>query len=108
MKHETTCVDKPQQDGRVERKHRNLLEMGRALRFQCGLPLKFWGDFILTAVHISNRLPTQVLNNLSPYEVLYDHKPNYNSLKVFRYLSIAVNPERKLISLNPEGSQVCF
>ena len=34
--------------------------MGRALRFQCGLPLKLWGDYILTTVDISNILPTQV------------------------------------------------
>lgn len=42
--HQTSCVDMPQQNGRVERKHINLLEMGRALRFQAGLPLHFWGE----------------------------------------------------------------
>lgn len=76
--HKTTCVDRPQQNGRAERRHRNILEKGRALRFQCGLPLKYWGDCIPTTVHITNRLPSQVLENLSPYEVLYNTKSDYN------------------------------
>lgn len=33
-----------QQNGRAERKHRNVFEIARALRFQTGLPLSFLGD----------------------------------------------------------------
>lgn len=32
--HQTSCVDRSQQNGKVERKHRNLLEMACALLFK--------------------------------------------------------------------------
>ncbi|KAL8153007.1 LOW QUALITY PROTEIN: hypothetical protein V2J09_010767 [Rumex salicifolius] len=62
-----------------ERKHKYILETARALRFQALLP----GYCILSATYLIKRLPTPLLNNLTPHEILFKEAPNYSKLKVF-------------------------
>ena len=106
--HQTSCSDTPQQNGRVERRHRNILEMARALRFQAGLPLHFWGDCVMAATHITNRLPSVVLEGKNPYEVLYGKAPVYSHLKCFGCLAFAYNPERKHDKFQARGVPCIF
>lgn len=88
---ETSCPHTPQQNGVVERKHRHLLEMARALMFEAGLPTKFWGECILTATHIINRLPSRAINHKTPYEVIFGHGPDYSHMKTFGCLAYTRN-----------------
>nr|ABN05925.1 Polynucleotidyl transferase, Ribonuclease H fold [Medicago truncatula] len=45
-----SCVGTLQQNGRVEWKHRLILNVVCALRFQVSIPIQFWGEGILLHV----------------------------------------------------------
>ena len=82
--------------------------MARALRFQTGLPLQFWGDCVLAATRITNRLPSVVLKGKTPYELLHKKQPEYWHLKVFGCLAFAYNPSRTKDKFQPRGVPCVF
>ncbi|XP_071688944.1 uncharacterized protein [Rutidosis leptorrhynchoides] len=108
--HQTTCAYTPQQNGVVERKHRNLLNVARALMFQGRLPLNMWSDCVLTACYLINRTPTAVLNGKSPYELIFKTEPNLSYIKCFGCLcfSTVLNPSDKFSSRSDKSVLIGF
>ncbi|MFS7942761.1 putative RNA-directed DNA polymerase [Helianthus anomalus] len=80
--HRLSCPHTPEQNGRVERKHRHITETGLAIMFNAHAPSKLWVDAFTSATYIINRLPTKILENKSPFEILFKQPPSYSNLRI--------------------------
>ena len=78
------------------------------LRFQASLPLKFWGEFVLTAAYLINRTPTKLLHYKTPYEVLFGVPPIYDHLKVFGCLCYAHNHAKPCDKFDARATKCIF
>ena len=70
--HQTSCVETPEQNGIVERKHQHLLNVTRALLFQANLPHSFWCFALIHAAYLINCIPTPFLQRKYTLDILSD------------------------------------
>jgi hypothetical protein len=106
--HQTSCVESPQQNGRVERKHQHILNVGRALLFQSNLPKYFWSYAVLHATYLINRINTPILQGKSPYEILFKTLPDLSVIKVFGSLAYASTLHVNRTKLSPRGRKCIY
>lgn len=72
--HETFCAHIPQQNGVVERKHHQLLEI-TSLMLHMFVPKHHWPEAMITACFLINRMPSVSLNNNIPFKLLFPNTP---------------------------------
>ncbi|CAN1141377.1 Retrovirus-related Pol polyprotein from transposon TNT 1-94 [Linum perenne] len=112
--HCSSCVDTPQQNGIAERKNRHLLDTARALLFTNNVPKYLWGEAVLTATYLVNRLPNRVLQYRTPKELLvqaYPHVQAYMSdlePKVFGCLAFVHIQQHNRTKLDPRAQKCVF
>ena len=106
--HQRSCPYTPQQNGVVERKHKYLLETARALLFQSKLPTKYWGECILTATYIINRLPSTYLHNKCPFTILYNQEPQYSHMRSFGCLCFPTTHKHQRTKFEPRATPHVF
>jgi len=101
IEHQVSCVETPQQNGVVERKHQYILNITRTLIFQSNLPKLFWNFAASHAVFLLNRLPNKVLYNKSPYDILHGSCPDLTFIKVFGCEAFASTLAHNRMKLDP-------
>jgi len=98
IKHETSVVHSPQQNGVSERMNRSLVESVRAMIYHAGLSETFWAEAVHTAACTRNHVTTTA-TGLTPYEHWYCRTADVSHLRVFgctAYAHIPVADRRKL------------
>lgn len=81
--HLFTCPYTSEQNVRVERKHRQIVESGLTLLSQTKMSLSFWWEAFHTVVYNINCLLSSPLQNKTPFQMLLKKKPNYSNLHPF-------------------------
>ena len=81
--HHHPCPYIPQQNGRVEHKNHHVVEVGLSMLTHSSFSISYWPYAFQYVVYLINILPTIVLNNKTPFALLYDKSPFYSSFRVF-------------------------
>lgn len=76
--HRVSCPYTPQKNGRVEGKYRHITETGLAILFNAQVPAQLWVGAFTSAVFIINWLPSKLLDNKRPFELLFSSSLNYD------------------------------
>lgn len=101
IKVEVTIPYTPEENGKAERLNRTIIEKARTLISEANFEKVMWGESVLTAVYLINRLPT--VDNKIPAELWYGHKPNYEKLKVFGSVAYLHVPKEKRTKLDDKS-----
>ncbi|GJV62248.1 zinc finger, CCHC-type containing protein [Tanacetum coccineum] len=99
--HETIAPYTPQQNGVAKRKNRALKEMVNSMLSYSGLSEGFWGESMLTACYLLNRVPNKS-NETTSYELWYKKRLNLLFLrnsKAYRFYVIEPNDSVSINSI---------
>ena len=99
--HEVIAPYSPQSNGVAERKNRTLKEMMDAMLLSSGLPQSMWGEAILSANYLLNRM---IRNNkdVSSYKMFKKEKSCYKILKVWGCFAKVLIPAPKKVKIGPK------
>ena len=103
--HHLTCPDTSQQNGKVKRKLRHILDTVRALLLFAKVLASFWDK---AALHAINRIPSPVIHNQTPYECLFGSPPDYHHLRSFGSACFVLLQPYEHNKLEPRSRLCCF
>lgn len=102
IQYNRTAPSTPQQNGVAERKNRTLIEMARCMLIESGMAKTFWGEAVIMANYIQNRLPWKNLEK-TPYEIWFGTKPSIQHFKKFGSKCFVFIPDEKRRKLDSKA-----
>ena len=104
----SSCVSTFQQNGRAERKLRHILDVVRATTIAASTPSQFWGEVALTAIYTINWCPFPIVQNQTPYDILFGSSPSYDLLRVFGCVYFVLLHDHERNKLQSRSRLCCF
>jgi len=83
IRYQTTVAYTPEQNGKVERDNRTIVEAARTMICSKNLDVSLWVEAVNTAVYKLNLAGTSSQNGKPPYELYYKVVPDIKHLRVF-------------------------
>ncbi|RVW21058.1 Retrovirus-related Pol polyprotein from transposon TNT 1-94 [Vitis vinifera] len=111
--HQSSCIDTPQQNGVAERKNRHLMEVARSLMIASNVPKQLWGEAVLTATYLINRMPSRILQFKTPCQILLAAYPSARiissiPIKVFGCTAFVHIHKSQCSKLDPTATKCIF
>lgn len=102
IQYNRTAPYTPQQNSVAERKNRTLIEMARCMILEAGIAKSFWGEAVIIANYIQNRLPAKDVEK-TPYELWFGTKLSVAHFKRFGSNCYVHVPDDKRKKLDPKA-----
>nr|GEX25882.1 hypothetical protein [Tanacetum cinerariifolium] len=98
----------PQQNGVVERRNHPLVEAARTMLILSKALMFLWVEVVATACYTQNRSLIHTRHHKTPYELVYNKKPDLIFFKVFGALCYPINDSEYLGKLQPTADTGIF
>uniref|UniRef100_A0A1Y1LCN3 Endonuclease n=1 Tax=Photinus pyralis TaxID=7054 RepID=A0A1Y1LCN3_PHOPY len=103
VKHQTTVSYTPEQNGKIEREMRTVVEAARTLLQAKGMEKKFWAEAVNTSVFVINRTGTSTILGKTPYALWHGKDYDIHNLQIFGTRVYAHLPKPKRQKWDAKG-----
>lgn len=110
LKQKKTVRYSPEQNGRVERLNRDVMEKARPMMFQCGAPQRLWAEAVAAASKVCDAI-SHMQRDKTPFELFYGQKPDLCRLRVLgctAHVHVPKEQKEKLDERSEEGMLVGY
>uniref|UniRef100_H3H8R5 Integrase catalytic domain-containing protein n=1 Tax=Phytophthora ramorum TaxID=164328 RepID=H3H8R5_PHYRM len=108
IEQQTTVPYAHQANGTAERAIRTIVTIGRSMLHHAKLDKCFWAEAAMTAIYVTNRLPSLKVEHKTPFEIVYKSKPSVKHMRVFGCQTYILTPKEKRRKWDPKARAGLF